>query len=201
MFRKTWVIAVAALAGMAVLGIIAPAAGAQETLTQRNFEASDSGQVGDVMGHVCPVGLQAIPLGIKCTVNIPAVAFGPDGISSGWYISFNGGYIQGSSGGAALVAPIIFPKGAKHIQHIDIFVRDTNGGNSATLGVRRADPWSSSGTTAIVDFATQSYSGNLVKYVCTPTDRNIYSNHVYFVTAWAFSGAYIYGVIVYYSTL
>ncbi len=146
-------------------------------------------QVGPIDGAVAPA--------MGKTINIPPAAFVPDGFGGSYICDWDNGYLNGNLAG--LNAPVIFPKGAKKILHVDYYVYD-DFGSSIWCGMVDSYPWNTNSKTYLLSiYSSTPFPGYVVKYICTPTDKTIRPDHVYYLPVYFNSNTgYLYGAIVYY---
>jgi hypothetical protein len=203
MKKGGWLIVLAAIAATLVVGFSLSEAvtGAQQP-TRRNRDSAQEKVIGTIVPEVQLAGLQAVPVGIKTTINIPAAAFIAEDAAPGSY-NPEMGYVESSPAWIDFLAPVVFPKGAKKILHVDFYVMDgSTAGGTAVFSFFKSDPNSTGGASRSISFTSQYFDGKLVKYLTYPTDKNIYSGYTYYIKMGSQGGgAFLYGVIIYYSTL
>lgn len=200
MKKHGWTIAVLAIAGLAVTGYFlsqAVVAAPQQSGRESNKDTQET--VGTVVAEIVQPDIIGAGAGIKKTINIPPAAFVPDGGGTIYTISPSLGYIVGDAEGNTSIAPVIFPKGAKKILHVDFYVRDTYAtGYSVYFKLYDSYPWTTATRTPIINYYSSYYSGSIVKYICTPSTQTIAADHVYYLSMFAYETGYLYGAIVYY---
>lgn len=200
MRKKGWAILLAGIAVVVLAGyFLSQAAVAAQSGPNAgsNSNAGDRKIVGKWVNELATADMDRSAVkGIQKTVNIPPAAFTSDGYAEGYYFkSFAGGYLEGYGG--SMVAPVIFPKGAKKILYVDYYVWDESGSAGGYLAMYDSYPWGSY-VYKIIGGATY-YNTGWTRYRGYPLDNIIYPTDVWYVTFYGSGGwVYLKGVVVTY---
>lgn len=202
MKKHGWAIAAVAIAGVVIAGyFISQAVAAAPQKSRSEWIKGTPETIGKVVAQVAqPVGGG---VGMKNTINIPPCAFVPDGTGTNNIGNPDIGCVFGSTEtGNTSVAPVIFPKNAKRILHVDFYARDVDSSTwSVYFRMFDSSPWTLGSRTPIIAHIS-SYSGiSIYSYTCTPSTKTILPDHVYYISVWVSDTGYLYGAIVYYSTV
>ena len=88
-----------------------------------------------VLGSVAVAGSAGLT---RNEISMPPAAFTHDGDSRDNLI-IEWDYMYGRDGGCYVIAPIIFPKGAKQISYVRVYFQDSNTTEATTFALYRTD--------------------------------------------------------------
>lgn len=197
--NRAMVIGAVVLAVIAVGFLFGQRMSAAERTSAQENESNPRPTKGTLVVEVGPI-VQAMPIGIKSTINIPPAAFVPVSKDEDFQTIPDGGYLVGTGTNPELCAPVVFPKGAKKILHVDFYVTDAVG-NSAWFRMYDSNIALPGATAVLIDFKSLAHPGQVAKYSFTPTSNKIYSDHVYYISLMINGSGYFSGAIVYYSNI
>lgn len=139
-----------------------------------------------------------VPNKIKKAVLIPIGAFTSDGNNpTGYFKSFYEGYMVGNvDSGCCVVAPVIFPNGAKTIQNVYVYAYDSNSSQYEQFLFFRINP--ATGETTSLGQVTTNDSAGIVEYQIPISDLTLNNNYVYQLATCLRTGINVYGAKVLY---
>jgi hypothetical protein len=141
--------------------------------------------------------------GMGSTINIPANAFVPSEPDLSYSLDYSWGYLRGGGPGqTSMGAPVIFPKGAKKILHVDFWVLDVGtSGLSASFRMSSQLLGSLAEPSDFFSFNTSNHGGTIYHYIKKPAQGAVWSifpNRIYYIHAGLNKDVNFYGAVVYY---
>lgn len=149
-------------------------------------------------GPVTPQAAMAVSKNIGKTILVPVGAFTTDGFSAVYRKNFLGGYMYGTDAAlsACLVAPIIFPKGAKQIVNAYGYAWDSNASINAFFAVDRINP--ATGEVTRLGTVSTADSSSIYQYEIPISDVKVTEDYVYQIATCFYGSIYVYGAKVAY---
>ena len=188
-----WMISLAIILTFIFVALINPAF-AQNTKPNQN----EIGLAGPYTVGSTSAVAATVPNKIKKAVLIPVGAFTSDGEDpTGYFKTFSGGYMTGNvDSGCCVVAPVIFPNGAKTIQYVYVYAYDSNSSQYEWFDFYRINP--ATGESTLLGQVTTNDSAGIVEYQIPISDVTLNNNYVYQLATCLRTGINVYGAKVLY---
>lgn len=204
MNRKKRIVVFAGAVGLAIFSFyLSQGVIAAQRLPQLSANISGHETVGTVPARLAAPQTYFADTAMGSTINIPPNAFMPSQSGLSYSMDYSWGYLRGGGPGpCSMGAPVIFPKGAKKILHVDFWVLDADSsGMSASFGMSSLVPGSFVEPDHLFSFYTSHHGGSVFQYIKKPAKGTVWSispNRVYYITAGLNNEVNFYGAVVYY---